>query len=369
MSSAMRRPALHFAPSGAFARDLRRSLRQLATKGAPRHGDPAQWLRGGVCTRAGLAAYGLLLSGRLTPGAAVLAIVAAAFCAFLLIVQLGHDAAHGALSSRGWINRAIVLGVFAILGVDGVLWRDRHIRLHHQVVNLPGTGIDADSVTLLRLAPDKPWHWWYRLQPLYAPLVYALGHASVMWVEDFIGFRAARAERRPEFAGVAPLARFLAGKALHLLVFVLLPLLVLRPGPATALLGYALASAVIAHCFVLLVVGTHVSDLAAFPLPDAEGRLAQDWATHQLATAVDWAPTSRLAAWLSGGANAHAAHHLFPRYSHCHLATLSALVAEQAAMHGLQHRVTSFRGMVLGHCRHVIALSRKPARQNLPSGK
>jgi linoleoyl-CoA desaturase len=363
MSSTIPQPALHFAPPGDFARDLRRGLRQLPAM--PRHGDAAQWRRGAFCAAAALAFYGLLLSGH----GGVPALLGATFCAFLLIVQLGHDASHNALSRYGWINRAVVFWVFAIMGVDGALWRDRHVRLHHQVVNLPGTGIDADSVSLLRLAPDKPWHWWYRLQPLYAPLIYALGHLAVAWVEDVAGFRAARADGRREFQGSAALARFAAGKAIHLTLFLLLPWLALRPSLAMLLLGYAAASALTAQLFVLLVVGTHVSDLATFPLPDAEGRVAADWATHQLATSVDWAPTSRLAAWVSGGANAHAAHHLFPGYSHCRLAALSALVAETAAAHGLPHRITSFRGMVLGHFRHLVALSRPGASPPGNSGR
>jgi linoleoyl-CoA desaturase len=77
-----------------------------------------------------------------------------------------------------------------------------------------------------------------------------------------------------------------------------------------------------------------------------------------LVTSVDWAPTSRLAVLLSGGANAHVAHHLFPGHHHRHLAMLSEIIAETAAEHGLRHRVTSFGGMVCGQWRHLVALSR-----------
>jgi linoleoyl-CoA desaturase len=106
------------------------------------------------------------------------------------------------------VNRAAVFGCFAILGIDGARWRDRHLRLHHRVPNLPGTGIDADSVTLLRLAPDKPWRPWHRFQPAYAPLLYAAGHAGLAWIDDWAmrcaadragcaGLRAGRGADRP----------------------------------------------------------------------------------------------------------------------------------------------------------------------------
>jgi linoleoyl-CoA desaturase len=250
-----------------------------------------------------------------------------------------------------------VFVTFAVLGVDGALWRDRHIRLHHHVVNLPGTGIDADSVTLIRLAPDKPWHSWHRLQPLYAPLLYMVGHASLVWIEDMAGLRAARAEARREFKGHGAIAVFLGGKAVHIALFLLLPWLALRPTLPALALGYFLASSLVALCFVILVVGTHVSDLADFPAPDAAGGVAHDWATHQVATSVDWSPTSAFAVRLSGGANAHVAHHLCPGHSHRHMEAVSRIIAQTAAEHDLPYRVTTFRGMVRGHWRHLVALS------------
>jgi linoleoyl-CoA desaturase len=110
-----------------------------------------------------------------------------------------------------------------------------------------------------------------------------------------------------------------------------------------------------------LVVGTHVSDLAAFPQPDADGRLPHDWATHQLVTSVDWSPTNSLAVLLTGGANAHVAHHLFPGHNHRHMAVFSRIVAECAVKHGLHHEVTTFAGMVRGHWRHLVGLGARPA--------
>jgi linoleoyl-CoA desaturase len=281
------------------------------------------------------------------PAASIACIVAGSYCAFMLMVQIGHDAAHGSLSPRPWVNRATVFGTFALLGIDGALWRERHIRLHHQVVNLPGTSIDADSSRLLRLMPSHPWQRWHSLQTIYGPLLYAFGHFSLAWIEDIAEFP--RACRRA--------VAFIVGKALHLAVFVFLPALCLRPSLCGLVAGYLLASATIAAAFVLLVVGTHVSDLAAFPQA-RDGQLSTDWATHQLLTSVDWSPTSHLAAAWTGGANAHVAHHLFPGYAHRHLPALSAVIVEAARMHRLPHHATTFAGMVASHWRHLVSLSR-----------
>jgi len=73
-------------------------------------------------------------------------------------------------------------------------------------------------------------------------------------------------------------------------------------------------------------------------------------------TSVDWMPQSRWAALLTGGANAHVAHHLFPSYSHRHAPALSRAIAEATAANGLPHHVTSFAGMVAGQWRHLVKL-------------
>jgi linoleoyl-CoA desaturase len=349
-----------FAPPGPFARDVAAIVRDHFWRGnRDRFGDAWQWALGLGFLSLGAGTYTWLLAFGSVPGwARAAAIAVSVCCGFMLIVQWGHDASHGSLSRHRWVNRAVVFTTFAILGVDGALWRDRHIRLHHAVANLPGTGIDADSVGLMRLAPDKPWRWWFRLQPVYALGLYAIGHANLAWVEDIRDFRAARANGRREFTGWRALVKFVGGKAMHLALFLLVPWLVLSPTLAGLAAGYVFASALLALCFVFLVVGTHISDIADFPLPDESGQLPHDWATHQVAVSVDWSPTSPLAALLSGGANAHVSHHLFPGYSHRHAALLSRLVAKAAEQHGIPLHVTTFPGMVRAHARHVIAMSK-----------
>jgi linoleoyl-CoA desaturase len=353
------RPELHFARPGVFAREVAaRGREAFEATGQSRFGTASDWLRAGACAGFTFAAYGCLLAGVGGSAAAPGWIGLAAFGAFLVAAQLGHDAAHAAISARRAVNETVLFTAFAIIGVDGRLWRDRHIRLHHSFANLPGTGIDADSVDFMRLAPNKPRHWYTRFQPLYGPVFFAVAHLSLAWIEDMVMLRAARRAQPRDFATPAATAGFVGGKLIHAVLFLALPALALHPSVLTLGLGYLLASSIVAFCFVILVIGTHVSDLAQFPQPDAQGRLPHDWATHQLVTSVDWAPTSLLAVLMTGGANAHAAHHLFPGHHHRHLALLSRIVAETAAVHGVPHCVTSFSGMLRGQWRQLVVLSR-----------
>lgn len=356
---------IRFARPSAFARTLQQKLHAYTeSTGQGRFADWAQWVQTGLIATVGCGAYVALLSrgvGGSTLSALGLVGISA-FAAFMMLVTMGHDAAHGSISRFRRVNEIAVFLIFSTLGVSGSLWRDRHQRLHHAFPNVPGTGIDADGASVVRLAPDKPHRWYHRLQPLYAIPLYALGMVQLAWVEDFRDLPRMRRERPHQFGGTGPLLTFVGGKLFHLAIFVALPMLIGGFGLLQVLVGYGLAAAIVSLCFATLVIGTHVSDRAVFPEADAQGRLGHDWATHQLITSVDWAPTSRIAAALTGGANAHTAHHLFPGFSHCHAAHLSRIVIDAARQHGLDYRATSFAGMVAGHLRHIGQMSRPTHR-------
>jgi fatty acid desaturase len=78
--------------------------------------------------------------------------------------------------------------------------------------------------------------------------------------------------------------------------------------------------------FTLPLVSTHIAEEIAFPQADEGGYVDGCWETHQLATSMDYSPDSRLANWLLGAVNAHAAHHLFPEVCHVHYVALSKII-------------------------------------------
>lgn len=84
----------------------------------------------------------------------------------------------------------------------------------------------------------------------------------------------------------------------------------------------------------------HCVEEAEFPPVAADGRLERDFAEHQLATTVDFAPGNPLVTWLAGGLNYQVEHHLFPKVCHLHYPAIAAIVAKTAAEHGVRHRVT-----------------------------
>jgi linoleoyl-CoA desaturase len=126
-------------------------------------------------------------------------------------------------------------------------------------------------------------------------------------------------------------------------------------------LGHVLVTSAVSLCFVFLLVGTHFSVEAEFPVLDASGRIAHGFALHALKTSVDWSPRSRLAAFIVGGVNTHAAHHLFPRLPHTLYRPISRILARTAAEYGVSYHCTSLRHMVVSHFRFLRQIGRLEA--------
>jgi linoleoyl-CoA desaturase len=275
-----------------------------------------------------------------------------ALSGLLVGFSVGHDASHRVISRRDWINKVSHFISFLSVGVDPTLWGLRHIRSHHLYPNVHGSDIDIDKNPLLRLSPDHPWRPIHRYQHLYAPFAYCLALLhSVCW-GDWVYLLSP--EYRWMREGVSPLrlrASFFIFKVLHFALMLALPLCVLEY-PPTAIFGtYFVAGCATSVVFIIMLVGTHFFDEASFPSPSSDGRLNNSWVRHNLASSCDWNPTSVFARFISGGANCHAAHHLFPTICHAHYGKLVPIIAEEAARFSMPYHSMGIAEMVKSHFR------------------
>ncbi|MBV8976137.1 MAG: acyl-CoA desaturase [Alphaproteobacteria bacterium] len=279
-----------------------------------------------------------------------------------LAMNVAHDGAHLAITGYRRVDTTVQRVLMAILGVDGYLWRMRHDGSHHVFPNVNGSDIDIDENPVLRLSPNHPWRPRHRYQHLYAPFAYML----TLWDSVLIGdlkylLKKDLANMRGIVHPPREYAAFFLLKLFYLVVSIVLPLVFIRLPWWQILLGYAAVNALVSLVFVVLLAGTHFSTEASFPLADAEGRLPTSWAAHALETALNWAPESRIAFYLTGGGNCHAAHHLFPRVSHSHYRALSRIIEDTAREHGLTFHRASFPGMIASHFAHLRRLGRDGA--------
>ena len=288
--------------------------------------------------------------------------VVTAVSALLLALNVGHDATHQVLPGGPSVNRFVARACFLFSGIDGYLWEFRHLNSHHLYPNVNGSDTDIDENPFIRLSPNQPWRWHFQFQHLYAPVLYLFAVLQTTVWGDFVYLfkrQLANLRRDPPAAGrVRPVRRH-QGRLLRV-----------RPGGADGgagrtrggrwLLGYLLASACGSLLFVFFLIGTHFSDLADFPVPDRSGSVGRSWADHNMATACDWSPHSRLAHFLSGGVNAHASHHLFPNVCHTHYPAITRIIEDTAAEHGYPYNTVSLFGMVRSHFRFLYLLGRRP---------
>lgn len=305
--------------------------------------------------------YGALLASTGGWDSLALAILAA-LIATLITINVGHDAAHDVAARDRRTNWILQFFAFGLLGVSGALWRVRHVRDHHMYTNLHGADSDIEASDWLRFTPHHDWRWYHRAQPVYAPLLYGLVLPLRVWWMDLRSLKDARAEDPETWRKPQVLWEFAATKLFHLTLSAL-PLAVLPIGPWQWLLGYVLAYSAASMVLTVILVGTHIHDEAAFPAGDSDNVLDTDWSRHIVSTSCDWAPDSRVAAWLFGGLNAHTAHHLMPRLIHGLYVDLSPIIAAEAARDGMVYHRMTLTEMLMGHYRHLVAMGRRPGLQ------
>jgi linoleoyl-CoA desaturase len=302
--------------------------------------------------------YALILLGALQGWCACLGAVVVALTGLLVGFSVGHDASHRVISRRDWVNKTLHFISFLSVGVDPILWGLRHIRSHHIYPNVHGSDIDIDKNPLLRLSPDHPWRPIHRYQHLYAPFAYCLALIhSVCW-GDWLYL--CSKEYRWMRKGIAPerlWLSFLLFKILHVGLMLVLPLMVLDYSPIAILCTYLIAGSLTSLVFIVMLVGTHFFDEAAFPAPSADARLPHSWARHNLETSCDWNPMSPFARFISGGANCHAAHHLFPNICHTHYGKLVGMISEETERFSIPYHSMSIQEMMISHFRLLRRLS------------
>ncbi len=279
----------------------------------------------------------------------------------LMAINVGHDAAHHVLFRSPFWNDFAQAACFTPLGVSAYLWRVRHTKSHHIFPNVNGCDIDIDENPFTRLSPNQRWRPHFRYQHLYAPFAYVfVALYTVFWQDFAYLFK----RRLANMDGIAhpphQYAVFALCKLLYLAAVVAAPVLVLPVPWWQVLAGYFAMTAIASLVFVFLLIGTHFSDVTEFPTVSENGSVGRTWALHNLATACDWSPHSRVAHFLVGGVNAHASHHLFPGVSHAHYRAIAAIVEETAAAHGVRYNRLSLAGIVRSHFRFLRQLGREP---------
>ncbi|WP_144934774.1 acyl-CoA desaturase [Pseudomonas alabamensis] len=278
----------------------------------------------------------------------------------LLNVMVFHDAAHGAFFKTSWANRLLGRLMTLPLGIDPDYWRTRHVQFHHVYANVERYDLDTEENGVLRQSPFQRWRRHMRYQHLYWPLIAALSLPYIAWVFDWSD----RLDKTPLTAkrllpGTRGWAAFLASKACHFLLVLVVPLLVFDGSWVTVLLAYLSSQMLASLWVVFLLLGTHWAD-AEFYEPPETTVMPHGWYHHNFSTTCDWQTSPRWLHHVFGGLNFHLTHHLFPGWSHRHYPALAAIIAELAPQHGLHYRCIDYRELLRQQRRFLREMGRAP---------
>lgn len=328
---------VRFRPNGPFHAELkRRTDAFFEGSGRSRHGGWRMGLKTAIILAWLAASWCLLVLGPVGPWLAVPLTISLALAIAAVGFGVQHDANHGGTSASPRVNRAMAYAL-DLVGASSYLWRHKHNVMHHTYTNVAGLDFDIESGNpFLRFAPWLALRPWHRFQHLYAPLLYAVFPLR-WWLGDDLqelatGRMAGRPFPRPRGWD---LAGALIGKVIFVGYLFVVPAVL---HPTWWLLPlYALGLLVLGNVLALTFQMAHCQGEAEFREADA-GVVESEWAAHQVATTVDFAPKSRLLSWYMGGLNFQVEHHLFPRVCHLHYADLSRIVAETCAAQGLRYR-------------------------------
>lgn len=271
--------------------------------------------------------------------------------------NIQHDGNHGSYSRNKRLNRAMA-ATLDVLGGSSYVWTWKHNVFHHSNPNVEGLDADIDVRPMARLSPSHPRLPVHRFQHLYIWVLYAF--LAIKWhlLDDFINVATGKIgdSTFPRPRGWA-LAGFFAGKALFFCWAFVIPAL-LHPLWLVAVF-YGVASATVALTLAIVFQLAHVVGEAQFPDRVQPDGPSTEWAAHQTATTVDFAPGNAFLTWYLGGLNYQIEHHLFPRICHTRYPEIAPIVAQTAREFGVTYQVhPTALSALRSHYRHLREMGR-----------
>lgn len=289
---------------------------------------------------------------------------------FVFIMGLGeagigmsvmHDAAHGAFSSKKWVNTFFSSTMY-ILGSNTFNWKVQHNILHHTFTNIYRFDQDIETKALIRLCDHAPLKKVHRFQFIYAFFLYGLMTLAKL-VTDFgqlIEFNKNGITAEQNSSPRKEILKLIITKIIYGSIILGLPFFLTDYSWWQILLGF-----VILHLTAGIIMSTvfqmaHVVEGAEQPLPDENGVISNEWVVHELKTTSNFAKNNFLLNWYVGGLNFQIEHHLFSNICHIHYRDISPIVEKTALDFGFTYNSKpTFRNALGSHIRRLKELGRQ----------
>jgi len=313
----------------------------------------------------------VLVSIYVIPWVIIIVVPMSAWLGLLLCVIIGfgeagigmsvmHDAAHGALSRKKWVNTLFQSSMY-ILGSNMFNWKIQHNLYHHTYTNIFGYDPDIGTKVVIRLCEHAKLRKYHKYQYIYSFFLYGLMTLSKIALDivQLIQFNKEGITENQKANPQKELRILILSKSLYFIIFLGIPLWLSLFSWWQVLLGF-----IVIHLTAGMIMSTifqmaHVVEGAEQPLPDSDGVIHHDWLTHQLLSTSDFAPNNRILGWYCGGLNYQIEHHLFPNICHIHYRKIAPIVRITAEKYGIKYNLKpTFRHAFISHVRRLKELGR-----------
>jgi linoleoyl-CoA desaturase len=284
-----------------------------------------------------LLTYGLILSNILDPIAILAVCGVHGFFAAMIGLNIGHDAVHGAYSTKSKVNKGLSI-VFNLAGANDYVWSITHNLLHHTFTNVPNYDDDIAQPPVLRVNPKNDIWFIHRFQFIYAFLLYTLSSFSWVLRKDYVkfftknlgGYKEIKHPKKEYY-------RLFFYKALYYIFALVVPMLVVDSPWYSILLGFYVCHAFEGFTLAIIFHLAHLVEGTEFPEASENKEIEYGWAELQMRTTADFARNSELANFICGGLNFQIEHHLFPAICSIHYKKLAPIVEQTAKEYGLPY--------------------------------
>ncbi len=251
-----------------------------------------------------------------------------------------HDAAHGALSRKKWVNSLFQSSMY-ILGSNMFNWKIQHNLYHHTYTNIFGYDPDIGTKVVIRLCEHAKLRKYHRYQYIYSFFLYGLMTLSkiILDIVQLNEFNKKGITKRQQANPKSELTILIVSKTLYFFIFLGIPLWISPFNWWQILIGFGIMHMTAGIIMSTIFQMAHVVEGAEQPLPDSNRIVHHEWLVHQLLSTADFAPNNRILGWYVGGLNYQIEHHLFPNICHIHYRKLAPIVQTTALKYGIKYNV------------------------------
>jgi linoleoyl-CoA desaturase len=248
----------------------------------------------------------------------------------LLTASIGfnvmHDGSHGSFSSSRFFN---LIAEFSsnMLGASGIMWKNKHVIIHHTYTNIDGVDDDIEIKPLLRMCPTQKRYAIHRFQHIYVWFLYSLLLLFWLFFSDYQKYFRQKVGNIPiKKMTMGDHLGFWAAKLGYIFMMIALPIYLLDFLPW--LIGFLTMTLFAGLILSIVFQLAHTVEETTFPVPNEAVQIENEWAIHQLETTANFATRNRVISWIVGGLNFQVEHHLFPKISHIHYPAISRIIRE-----------------------------------------